>query len=413
MDKKIIKTLNDDEKKIWICNFTKEFIEKNKVPPSCGDFARQGISSYYINKLFINMGDLTRKCGFEYIKRKQNLSDDELKKWIESIKDNDCSNKCSVKLTTCWVTSKLCCKLGTKRPLIQYKSKLMLLARLVFKLYNNNFDPKLDVLHTCDNEACFNPEHLMQGTAKKNAEDREVRGRGNHVGPRAGFKRHGASGPDDPKLGHYIKSRVITTERNEWLWPHPNKYGYAVINVKNKTYMGHKIMLAQKLGIKYEDIDIACHAFPEDSKYFKEKPSKNDVNPDHLYNGTDSTNSRDALSYSKKLKISSETREKILEEAKIIDFSQADAVFDFDTQMATRFGVSIRSIKKIRLKKGHKGSTKRTILQIDKKTGVIVQRHGSASDAAKLGFSRSAISHALIGDLNSHKGFIWKYEEEK
>lgn len=39
--------------------------------------------------------------------------------------------------------------------------------------------------HTCDNGACWNPDHIYPGTAKSNAEDRERRRRGrNQYGPR-------------------------------------------------------------------------------------------------------------------------------------------------------------------------------------------------------------------------------------
>lgn len=37
------------------------------------------------------------------------------------------------------------------------------------------------VLHTCDNPACVNPEHLYLGDYKQNALDREQRNRGNHA----------------------------------------------------------------------------------------------------------------------------------------------------------------------------------------------------------------------------------------
>lgn len=37
------------------------------------------------------------------------------------------------------------------------------------------------VLHHCDTPSCGNPDHLYLGGNKENADDREERGRGNHV----------------------------------------------------------------------------------------------------------------------------------------------------------------------------------------------------------------------------------------
>lgn len=74
-------------------------------------------------------------------------------------------------------------------------------------------------------------------------------------------------------------------------------------------------MLAHKDKINYADINHACHKFPETSKFYGEIPRKNNVNPDHLYNGTPKQNAEDSLNYSKAVKLTPKLRNLILKEA--------------------------------------------------------------------------------------------------
>lgn len=46
----------------------------------------------------------------------------------------------------------------------------------------------LDILHSCDNPSCVNPDHLRMGTHKENMNDRDSRGRSKICPPRKGVQ---------------------------------------------------------------------------------------------------------------------------------------------------------------------------------------------------------------------------------
>ncbi|MFX0208406.1 MAG: helix-turn-helix domain-containing protein [Candidatus Hodarchaeota archaeon] len=57
--------------------------------------------------------------------------------------------------------------------------KVMLAHRYSYMIHRDNYREVLDVLHSCDNRNCVNPQHLYQGTDWHNAHDRMVRGKNN------------------------------------------------------------------------------------------------------------------------------------------------------------------------------------------------------------------------------------------
>lgn len=54
--------------------------------------------------------------------------------------------------------------------------------RVTWELFYGEIPDGLWVLHTCDNPACCNPNHLFLGTALDNARDKESKNRGNKKG---------------------------------------------------------------------------------------------------------------------------------------------------------------------------------------------------------------------------------------
>lgn len=63
-----------------------------------------------------------------------------------------------------------------KRAFAWWEGKTRIAARAVWKLVHGKYPDKC-VLHTCDNPACINPDHLYLGTQADNARDRQTRGR--------------------------------------------------------------------------------------------------------------------------------------------------------------------------------------------------------------------------------------------
>ena len=59
---------------------------------------------------------------------------------------------------------------GNGRPAIQVDGKAKNAARVAFEL-ENQVPGERDVLHTCDNPLCIEPDHLYLGDAKQNSED--------------------------------------------------------------------------------------------------------------------------------------------------------------------------------------------------------------------------------------------------
>lgn len=74
------------------------------------------------------------------------------------------------------------------------------------------FDPgNWDVLHTCDNPSCVNPEHLFLGTPEDNAADMIEKGR--FVASCGNTK----VDLDDPKSVEILKSDITRIEKSELL----------------------------------------------------------------------------------------------------------------------------------------------------------------------------------------------------
>ncbi len=91
--------------------------------------------------------------------------------------------------TNCWLWKGKKCKNGYGRT--RHGGGSQAAHRYMYTLYKGEFDPSLDVLHSCDIRNCVNPDHLFLGTHSDNMFDMYKKGRRTQKGSSNGNYKHG------------------------------------------------------------------------------------------------------------------------------------------------------------------------------------------------------------------------------
>lgn len=103
---------------------------------------------------------------------------------FEHVSDNDLQrarifNKCRMSETGCWIW--MGPQNGRGYGVFYTGNKERNAHRCSYEVFKGEIPEGLHVRHRCDTPLCVNPAHLILGTAKDNAEDRQTRGRGHKL----------------------------------------------------------------------------------------------------------------------------------------------------------------------------------------------------------------------------------------
>lgn len=357
--------LTSTEKKDYIITLNASCIQRTGKGLSMQELEQFNILKEDVVYHFQSLTKLHLLCGYyPPTKRDRKLSSGELQAYIKNCITSTNDNGC-------WMTNKLCVDPDSGRTKVRYKHKTISLYRLAYIAFKGPIESGKFILHSCDNEKCFNPEHLRQGTAKDNSQDRVARSTVKKSKDQ--FKRHSLQDPYDyPGLLALIKSRIVVSEKNEWLYVgNKTSAGYPKITIKGKTYAIHRLLLANILGIKYEEVILACHKFPETSPFKDDAPKRHDLNPEHLYNGTAVDNMKDTLSYNKSCNLTKEQVEAI--HVEITNSDKTKPVSYVDAEIASRYSVSSDTVRLVRLGKRYTYSTVSPTNKRDTRKTVIMQ----------------------------------------
>ncbi len=107
--------------------------------------------------------------------------------------------------------------------------------RVIYEAMFTDFDKTLQVLHSCDNKRCVNPNHLSMGTLQDNMADKNSKGRQAFGG------RHGRSKITDEQ------ARIIKTRLS---------HGFRNMDICREFNISQHIVSGIRRGIKWKHIYV-------------------------------------------------------------------------------------------------------------------------------------------------------------
>lgn len=316
-----------------------------------GTLKREGVEEVFIISEFMRFKNFLVACRVPLKRRPQNMTNTEFKEYLRCLAE--------INENGCWITDRYKGDPKHDHHSILYEGCRMGLHRLSYILnYGIIKNKKLVVMHKCDNPPCFNPKHLELGTRQKNVQDAIDRGLKKYKkGNKNRVKPHKLRDPYDyKKLIAIVKKRVFITSKNEWLYKGAiPKSGYPVIKVNKRNYQFHRLIVANKVRKKYDNVIVASHRLPDGSK-----PQKHDLNPDHLFEGSYSENMYDTLKYRKEWTITKEKYGYIIKRAEKIDKNKYGSIGKFDEKLAKEFNIKRDVIADIRLGRTYNNFSEKT-----------------------------------------------------
>ena len=304
---------------------------RGKFPLASEWIIRNGYPYSYVQLLTLFNGSYNsfrEYCGEPILKRTVIMS-------LEWMKSN-----CVIDDNQCWNWGKSITDSGYGRTNIGNRKYFT--HRLAYQLQYGDISESLVVRHKCDNRKCCNPEHLELGTPSDNRQDVLSRNL-EYVATTnpivSNLSKKYTNLPD--RIDFYLKN---CNEVESCLISNiikPTTDGYYNIHFNGSLYKLHRLVLANKLNKKYEEIDISRHTCN----------NKSCINPNHLIEGSKSENSKDSREYSLASKLSVDNVKEIKASALQADFSTRGSKTKFDTVLALKFNVSPKTIASIRRNK--------------------------------------------------------------
>ena len=331
-----------------------------KRPLVKSDFEVAGRVSFTIIAKYFDgsMINYVNSCEFQPTRRKKNMNDAEMREFLK--------DKKTITEKGCWITDYWKTSNRKGRIQIQYKGKFQFLYRVSYILFKGSIPEGMEATHSCHTPCCYNPDHIFPDTHGGNMRQATERGsmRGS-IGKKRGY--HGITDPGDYEaLLTFVKQHVKINKKEEWIFPTPPSQVYPTITINYKRYRLHRLLLASKLGKKYDAIDVACHVLPDGSK-----PDKRDVNPDHLFESTGSGNALSAAAYHKGYKLNMGKANQVRDAAAKVDFSKRGSKRRFDRKWAAKLNVSKECIADIRVGRNWKLVNCANYLQQDLKSNKV------------------------------------------